>query len=201
MKPDKQDARKAVIEAKAFELLDEKGFDGTSMAAIAKAASASIETLYRWYGDKQGLYSALVVRNAARIAGTIHMASQQERGLVALRRIAPVLLDVLTDRPAVALNRAAAGDRTGALGAALARAGRETIVPMLCDVVEDAKTRGELRGDATEITETYVTLVVGDLQVRRATRAMPAPTETAITNRATRAMDQICRLYGAGADA
>ena len=201
MKPDKQDARKAVIEAKAIELLDEKGFDGTSMAAIAKAASASNEPLYRWYGDRQGLYSALVVRNAARIAETIHIASRQERGLEALRRIAPVMLEVLTDRPAVALNRAAAGDRTGALGAVLARAGREAIVPLLFDIIEGAKGRGELSGDTAEITETYVALVVGDFQIRRATRAMPAPAKSAIAYRATRAIAQICRLYGAGADA
>ncbi|MEL7107386.1 MAG: TetR/AcrR family transcriptional regulator [Pseudomonadota bacterium] len=201
MKAEKQTARRAAIEAKALELLDEKGFDGTSMAAIAKAASASIETLYRWYGDKQGLYAALVARNAARIAQSIGAPSTKHHGLAALRRIAPILLEVLTDGPAVALNRAAAGDRTGALGAALASAGRDAVVPRLREVVETAMTRGELTGDAGEITETFVALVVGDLQVRRATRAMPALTKDAITRRADRAVEHICRLYGADADA
>ncbi|WP_237352646.1 TetR family transcriptional regulator [Rhizobium leguminosarum] len=34
------------------------------MLDIAKAAKASNETLYRWYGDKNGLFQTMVESNA-----------------------------------------------------------------------------------------------------------------------------------------
>ena len=52
----KRDIREEEIEAAAYRLLEERGFAGTGMQAIAQAAHASNETLYRWYGDKTGLY-------------------------------------------------------------------------------------------------------------------------------------------------
>ena len=51
------------IEQAAYELIDEFGYDGISMLKIAKRAKASNETLYKWYGDKKGLFSALVETN------------------------------------------------------------------------------------------------------------------------------------------
>ena len=51
MKPDRKEARASQIEQVAFDLLDKRGAAGLSMRAVAKAARASNETLYRWYGD------------------------------------------------------------------------------------------------------------------------------------------------------
>ena len=45
-------------------IMEEKGYVGASMLAVAKKAKASNETLYNWYGDKRGLFQALVLRNA-----------------------------------------------------------------------------------------------------------------------------------------
>ncbi len=55
------------IEETAYALLDQHGLEGLSIQALAKAARASNETLYRWYGDKTGLFKALVVRNAEEV--------------------------------------------------------------------------------------------------------------------------------------
>ena len=65
MRQDQQDIRKNEIEAAAYTLLAEKGFGGMSMLTLAKTARASNETLYRWYGDKLGLVSRMIARNAA----------------------------------------------------------------------------------------------------------------------------------------
>ena len=67
----KRDIREEEIEAAAYRLLEERGFAGTGMQAIAQAAHASNETLYRWYGDKTGLYRALITRNARLIVEQI----------------------------------------------------------------------------------------------------------------------------------
>ena len=52
MRDDKKQQRRRQIEAAAYDLLVQYGYDGTSMLAVAKAAKASNETMYRWYGDK-----------------------------------------------------------------------------------------------------------------------------------------------------
>ena len=52
--------REAAIHAAAYALLAEHGYGGTSMLRVARAARASNETLYRWYGGKDGLFTAMV---------------------------------------------------------------------------------------------------------------------------------------------
>ena len=60
MRSEKKQARHEAITKAAYAQLAKNGYDGTSMLSIAKAAKASNETLYRWYGDKQGLFAAMV---------------------------------------------------------------------------------------------------------------------------------------------
>lgn len=189
MKESNRQDRRIAIEEAAFQLLTEKGFAATSMLAVAKAARASNETLYRWYGDKQGLFQALVARNSAAI--TDELADSARAGLPPLERLArvgPALLTMLMDPRTVALNRAAAADEGGALGQALARAGRETVAPLIADVIAQAIDTGALRGQADEMTELYLTLLIGDSQIRRVTGAMPPPGPGWVRARASRAL-------------
>lgn len=67
MKRETQLIRKDQIERAAYEVLKEKGYAGASMLSIARKARASNETVYNWYGDKAGLFKALVQRNAAEV--------------------------------------------------------------------------------------------------------------------------------------
>ena len=60
MKKEKKVQRQSEIETAAYALLDEFGYGGISMLKIAKRAKASNETIYRWYGDKLGLFKSLV---------------------------------------------------------------------------------------------------------------------------------------------
>lgn len=45
----------------------------------ARQARASNETLYSWYGDKQGLFKALVTRNAAKVKALLEAELSSER--------------------------------------------------------------------------------------------------------------------------
>ena len=60
MRDEKRAARAEEIETAAYGVLEAKGYDGLTMLAVARAAKASNEMLYRWYGDKQGLIEALI---------------------------------------------------------------------------------------------------------------------------------------------
>lgn len=199
MRDTARSTRETEIEAAAYRLLEEKGFAGTTVQAIAREARASNETLYRWYGDKTGLFRALIDRNAGTIRDRIaDLRAEGGSGLAVLERLgAPLLAMLLGDR-AVALNRAAAADAGGELGAALAAGGRDTVAPLVRDLMAEAVAEGALSGDPGALAEDWLTLLVGDLQIRRVTGALPFPPAEWITERASGALDRLCRLHPAG---
>lgn len=203
MKTDKRAARMREIEAVAYGLIAKQGFEGTSMLAVAKAAKASNETLYRWYGDKKGLFLSMVDANTldirAKLEAALHDGADPLEGL---RQIAPVLLEMLLGERAIALNRAAASDPTGQLGQALAAGGREQVFPLLQKVFAAAIRQGQLQPPkAGEIGTLFVHLLVGDLQVRRVIGAMPEPSATVIARQAACAMAQLEALCAPGISA
>ena len=187
------------IEDAAFALVVEKGFLNMSMLAVAKAAKASNETLYRWYGDKTGLFEALVKRNADTVKTALSQALQD--GLAPLARleaIGPVLLAMVQDERAVSLNRAAAADATGRLGQALAAGGREVVFPLIRQTCADAVQAKELSDtNSAEIAQTYLTLLIGDVQIRRAIGVLDPLSFAQIASRSEHALAVLKKLYPA----
>lgn len=174
MRKEKQDARRRLIEEAAYEILAERGYRSSSMLLIAKRARASNETLYRWYGSKQGLFTALVQENARVVKSTLEACLEgQSEPIETLENVGPALLDLVTSQRAIALNRAAAAEAENTeaderLGDAIAAAGRETIAPLIENLFHAAAERGHWpRERAAEASQTYLSLLIGDLQVRR----------------------------------
>ncbi len=79
---------------------------------------------------------------------------------------------------AIALNRAAAADTSGELGKALAKGGRETVLPMI------------------EAAELYINLLVGGVQVRRLISVIAPLNDVEITMRSDRAYRMTLKLLG-----
>lgn len=199
MQNDKKQKRHQEISEAAYALLEKHGYGGASMLRIAKAAGASNETLYRWYGDKQNLFAAMVQDNAAIVKAELE-ASLTEDGdpLTALGQIGVKLLALLTSERAIALNRAAASDCSGALGAAIAEAGRGTIAPLLKKLLERmVQTRVLAIENPAEATEIYLGLLIGDLQIRRVIGQLDPLTEAACNARSDRALLLLRKLYPA----
>lgn len=198
MREEKRGLRQQQIEAAAYEVLEAKGYGGTSMQGIAKQARASNETLYNWYGDKQGLFRALVTRNAEEVRTLLEAELETENdALSILGTLGPKLLKLLTGDRAIALNRAAAADNSGELGATLSKAGREAVFPLLERVLLRAREDGQLRfdhsGDAVGL---YLDLLIGDQQIRRVIGQLPAPAEEFCQARAQRAVRLLRQLLG-----
>ncbi|MBO6676079.1 MAG: TetR/AcrR family transcriptional regulator [Rhizobiales bacterium] len=197
----KADGRRRAIEEAAYRVLVRDGYKAASILAIAKEAKASNETLYRWYGNKQGLFAALVERNAEAARELLSEALAGDLApLDALEKLGPVLLRIVTSERAVALNRAAAGDvyDTGTLGEALAKGGRESLVPLIAKLLAQADAEGALLiVEPDTAADDYINLLIGDLQIRRAIGAVDMPTEAAIVARSTRALNLMRQLYAA----
>ncbi len=183
MKTETREHRRQQIEDAAYRMLGEKGYAGTSMQAIARAAKASNETLYSWYGDKKGLMAALIARNTDLVRAALaetHGGDPLDR----LARLGPVLLGMVLGPRAVALNRAAAADPSGDLGRAIASGGKDVVAPL----VEALIARSDLKGDPAELTAIYLSLLIGDLQIRRVIGAMDTPTPTFCADRSAAAL-------------
>ena len=196
MRDEKKTIRQRQIEQAAYAVLEEKGYAGASMLAIARKARASNETLYNWYGDKVGLFKALVARNAHEIRTMLETRIKAESdALETLTALGPMLLAVLTGPRAVALNRAAAADPSGELGQAISAEGREAIAPLIAQVLLQARDQGRLSfPDPGEAVELYLNLLIGDLQIRRVIGRAPEPTEKEHKRRSNQALDSLVRL-------
>ncbi|MEP2533692.1 TetR/AcrR family transcriptional regulator [Shimia sp.] len=189
MRSETRAARQAQIEISAYALLEEKGYLGTSMLSVARHARCSNETLYNWYGDKVGLFRAMVARNAEEARAFLDDAlNTQSHVLDSLRVFGPVLLGILLGERAIALNRAAAADSTGELADAVRTAGRGTIQPLLATLFEAARQRGELAfDDVEEAVELYLGVLIGDMQIRCVVGRLPPPDAADMERRSARA--------------
>ena len=209
---ERQDRHRAITAA-AYRLLEAKGYGGTSMLRVARAARASNETLYRWYGDKNGLFAAMVEDNAAEVRRVIESALDQDSDpMETLARAAPILLDLLLGNRAILLNRAAAADPSGDLGRALSSGARAAVMPQLQRLMVriGARTGTPAGGTSgagagtsagpgqqmapTAMASTFLGLLVGDLQIRQVIHDLGPLTEAEIAARAAQALATFRRI-------
>ena len=109
------------------------------MLEVAKRAKASNETLYKWYGNKQGLFLSMVERSVAASRELLVSSLEGNQNLATiLDTFGPQLLQMLTSQRTIVLNRAAAGDvhDTGMLGRTINEGGRDAILPILAQVFD-----------------------------------------------------------------
>jgi len=201
MRKENQENRRQQIEAAAYALLQEKGYKSTSMLAVAKRAGASNETLYRWYGNKQALFSAMVKTNARKAEELVRtFQADGTDPLQTIEQLGPVLLRIVTGERAISLNRAAAGDvhETGTLGGLIADGGKRTILPLLVGLFQQADAKDLLAcDDPAEAADIYLSLLIGDLQIERVIGVRSEMSDVQITQRAQRAYRLTLQIFAA----
>lgn len=199
MKAARRDKRRDEILDIATALLVEHGYRDTSMLEVARHASASKETLYAWFGDKHGLFEAVIHRNAETVQAVLARHLKDDAPLdVVLRDFGRALLRLLLGDGAVAINRAAIAEAQAdpRLARILSRSGREATLPGFLQILEASRARKRLTFDsAKEAAEDYLGLLLGDLQIRRLLGLAPAPTKAQIEARVRHAAAAFQRLY------
>lgn len=196
MKDSKKRQKHEAISAAAYALLEDHGYDGTSMLRIAKAAHASNETLYRWYGDKRGLFTQLVKDNATETQTLLETAiAVSDHPVEVLRSVAPVFLAMLLGERAILLNRAAAAEPTGELGRIISKSGRDVVQPLFDDVMD--RLVHDQTVEAKRATQWFIGLLVGDLQIKRILGVQRALEPSEISAQVDQAIDALIVLVTA----
>lgn len=192
--------QQAVLDA-VLSLIVEGG-DPLTMDAVARRASCSKETLYKWFGDRDGLLTATVRWQASRV----HAGRYETHGLDAatlrdrLRDFAESWLTVIASRSSVALNRIAvahAGSHKSNLGAIVLANGRFAIGERVKPVLEAGRAAGLLAFEDGEAAfRTFFGLVGRDIQIRLLLGDAISLDAAGIRGDAARAVEQFLALYG-----
>ena len=196
--PDRAQRRDMILDA-AVIILSEKGYRDTTMLDVARQISASKETLYSWFGSKSGLFQAVIRRNADTVrtvleAHLVGDAPVEE----ALTDVGQALARLLLGDSAVAINRAAISEARSepVLARILVQTGREATLPYFVRYLEKCRMRGWLIfDDSWETAETFLGLLLGDMQVRRLLGVVDTPDAEDIEARARRAVGKFLRVY------
>jgi AcrR family transcriptional regulator len=185
----------------ALDLLVEQG-DRLTMTSVARRASCSKETLYKWFGDRDGLLTATVQFQAAKVRmpqvdrWRLDAASLRD----SIQQFARDLLGTIVGEVSVTLNRLAighAGAEKHGLGAIVLENGPLAIRRRLKTVLEAGREARLLRFDSSEEAyRSFFGLVVRDVQIRLLLGEPISLGEAEIDSDAARATDQFFAIYG-----
>ncbi|MBX3576913.1 MAG: TetR/AcrR family transcriptional regulator [Rhizobiaceae bacterium] len=195
--------QQAVLDA-ALGLMVEAG-DQLTMTAVAARASCSKETLYKWFGDRDGLLSATVRWQASKVrVAPVDRARMDIAALTAtLEQFASDWLTVITSKTSIALNRVAvahAGSAKRGLGTIVLENGRFALAKRLKPVLEAARDAGLIAFDDAETAfRTFFGLVARDVQIRVLLGEKLKLSTVEITADARRATQQFLALHETGA--
>lgn len=169
--------RQNAVLAVALNLLVEGGEKALTTAGLAKAANCSKESLYKWFGDRDGILAAIVAYQASKVRGVDERAAPAtpEAFQTALTAFAEDLLAVLLSDTSLALNRLsighvvgrdARGDNAG-LGNVLVERGKRRIEARAIHLLTHGKRQRFITfDDATRAYATLYGLIIGDAHIR-----------------------------------
>ncbi|SMO87218.1 TetR/AcrR family transcriptional regulator [Paracoccus laeviglucosivorans] len=176
--PDGQDdnPKRRQILVGARQMFLSKGFEGTSMQDVAKAAGVSKGTLYVYFDSKEAMFEALVLRECGRLQDTMRRIGSGDGAVEdELFAIARQMVTTLLQPEVLAAMRMmiGAGEKFPDLAHKIYEAGPARSVRTLGEYLRLRETRGDLAvGDCDAAAAQFVDLVFAGLQ-RRALLMMP----------------------------
>ena len=166
---------RALLDAAAA-LFVEKGFALTSLSDIIRQAGGSRTTLYEHFGDKEGLFRAVMERHCSRVLEEMSamyasrpaaMAEEVEEHLF---RVGLHIAGTLSMPETTAILRilVSEGGRIPDIAQAFFRVGPEKTVGWLADCFRELTEAGRLRIDDPEgAAHAFIGMMVGDLLTKR----------------------------------
>jgi AcrR family transcriptional regulator len=199
-------ARRAEVLDITLRLLAVNGH-AVTMNDVSKAAACSKETLYKWFGGRDGLLAETVRYQAARVhVAEADAAAMNKAGLERrLVEFAANWLTVISSETSIALNRVAIGEprREGrglsgmGLGGIVLDNGRFALGARLRPVLEAGRAAGLIVfDDVEEAFRTFFGLMARDVQIRLLLGDALALPPATIRAEAERAARQFFTLHG-----
>jgi len=172
----------------AFEEFAARGYAGASMAAIARRAQASKETLYAWFENKEMLFRTLFEARLAAMVG--HVSAAVGEGEPAPEVLLPaVARDVIDFTLAMApLNNALGVGRPGETAMALVANTISEERQRFADYLLRCRARGliDFDDDPRELISLFVAMAQGEWALRLAMGRITEITEPMIAAHAAR---------------
>ena len=187
--------QQAVLDT-ARELFIQHGYRGSTLEAIIARAGGSRETIYRLYGGKSGLFTAIIAEAGEQFAASIVTPSALEMPpREGLMRLSMQLIAVWRSREGQAINRVviSEGLDAPALVEAWYRGGFKVSVEALAKYLESQSQAGQLiKLDAPLVARQFLALLIGELGY-----PLIAKTSHRVTTRrqVERCIDLIIRAY------
>lgn len=142
-------AARARIEAAALELFSQRPFHEVRLDELAQSAQASLQTIYRHYGNKQAVLDACVLHWANRLAERM---SDHLEGIETykdrLRKVFWVVLDFFEQNPRVA-QMILGSVSPGVMGQDFTREQRR-LTNLFLEVLAEGRARGILNDQVSE---------------------------------------------------
>ncbi len=141
--------RRAFLDA-AGDLFVEKGYGATSLADVVKRSGGSLATLYEFFGNKGGLFKALIADRVERITGVFDEDGIAQRPPAsALTEFGRRMLDLILDPDVIAVQRLviAESSQFAELATDFFAAGPAAATARLTDYLADQAKRGRLKID------------------------------------------------------
>jgi len=169
-RPSRGERRRGKLLEAARRVFLERGFEGATLDAVIARAGGSRATLYEQFGDKEGLFAAIIAEVCddiqAPIAGGI--GSDRDPG-TALQAFALRFLMRLMEPESLALYRLVVAEsrRFPKLGAQVFAAGPERAARSLADYLRAETKAGRLVvRDADAAVRIFLEMIKGDLHTR-----------------------------------
>jgi AcrR family transcriptional regulator len=194
-------ARQREVLTAVLDLMVETG-DNFSMATVARRARCSKETLYKWFGDRDGLLTATVQWQASkvRMPDLPRAGLTREKYAAGLRTFAFNWLSVITGDVSIALNRLAishAGSQKGGLGQIVLHNGPFAMARRLEPIFMLGRAARVIAfDDVYSVFHAYFGLVVSEVQIRCLLGDEQRPSPDEINFMADRAVEQFLALFG-----
>ena len=182
----KADRRREILDA-AFEEISAKGYAGASMAAIARRASASKETLYAWFENKETLFNTLF---ASRLDGMTSRVAAAAEADPSPAHVLPVVAEdvirfMLTIGPlSQAMGGAESGDKVLRMVGRTIGEERKRFVGYILRCRDQGYIAFD--DDPFEIVSLFVAMAEGEWALRLATGMLDELTDPMIADHAQR---------------
>lgn len=191
--------RRRILDA-AFALVQERGYAATSTRDIAARARVSKREIYSEFGNKAGIFAAMIAARSASMRTPLEQPDVSDRPALAatLTRIGVGFLEIICDPTVVSMFRMAisAAEHGAELARILDEQARAPFRHRLGELMARARDAGLVEGAPAELATRLVALLAGQLHVTLLLGLAPAPSSRQIAHRARAAAEAFLRLHG-----